>query len=130
MLTRCVQGAAECGQPLERARYCPGMTGQEFIELVAGSPLLLMSVFGLELATAYGIGRVHAPGLGGIAPWKYAYAVLVYAACVPGVLAALLTAYTILFLRGNLLEVNILRLFCPHRCDGHHALSDSSQRGL
>ena len=46
-------------------------------------------------------------------PWKYGYTVLVYVACAGGVVAALLTGYSLLFLHANLLAVNALVYFAP-----------------
>ncbi|MCB0346219.1 MAG: hypothetical protein KDD66_13965, partial [Bdellovibrionales bacterium] len=41
------------------------------------------------------------------------HSLLVYAACIPGILAAVLTAYSLFFLRANLLEANLLVYFLP-----------------
>ena len=46
-------------------------------------------------------------------PHKYVYAVIVYLACVPGIFAAVLTAYTFFFLQENLLMVNAAVYFLP-----------------
>lgn len=89
------------------------MTVQELIDLVGGEPLALVAALVGIVAVAFIVGMAHGPGRGTDAPWRYVYAVLVYAACVPGVLATLLTAYTVLFLRGSLLQVNVAVYFAP-----------------
>jgi len=55
----------------------------------------------------------HPRGGGGRGPWRFVYAALVYLACVPGVFAAVITAYSLLFVRENLLDVNPLIYFGP-----------------
>ncbi len=46
-------------------------------------------------------------------PHRYIYAGLIYLACVPGIFAAVLTAYSLFFIRANLLEVNFAIYFLP-----------------
>ena len=89
------------------------MTVQELIDQAVAHPFPIVGAFGGEIALAFLVGQIHGAGRGGAAPWKYVYAVLVYAACVPGVLATLLTAYTLFFLRADLLEVNVFVYFAP-----------------
>jgi hypothetical protein len=58
-------------------------------------------------------GLLHDRGRGGAGQWKYLYAVLVYLACVPGMFAGVLTAYTLFFSRENLLDTNPFVYFLP-----------------
>jgi hypothetical protein len=58
-------------------------------------------------------GAIHGRGNGGNAPWKYVYSLLVYAVCVPGLLACVLTGYQLFFQRADLLNVNIAVYFLP-----------------
>jgi hypothetical protein len=58
-------------------------------------------------------GLLHDRGQGSAAPWKYVYAILVYLACVPGMFAGVLTAYTLFFSRENLLDTNPFVYFLP-----------------
>lgn len=44
---------------------------------------------------------------------KYVMSFLVYAVCVPGILAFFLSLYTILFLRRSMLDVGIISYFVP-----------------
>ena len=89
------------------------MTFQEFIDAVTARPLPLAALLVGMVALAGLLGLVHGKGQGGTIPWRYVYTALVYAACVPGVFATLLTAYAILFLHQNLLAVNALVYFAP-----------------
>src|SRR5438552_10437787 len=59
------------------------------------------------------VGRLHDHGRGGAGPWKYLYAVVVYLACVPGMFAGVITAYTQFFSRENLLDTSLLVYFLP-----------------
>jgi hypothetical protein len=59
------------------------------------------------------VGVSHRDGEGRNAPWKFAYAALVYLACVPGIFAAVLTAYTVFFSKESLLDTNPLIYFLP-----------------
>ncbi len=48
------------------------------------------------------------------APWKYFYALLVYAACIPGIFAACLSVYLFLFQRGgSIFNVNLIAQVLP-----------------
>mgnify|MGYP003636276172 FL=1 len=44
---------------------------------------------------------------------KYLMSLLIYAVCVPGILALFLSLYTILFLRTSMLDVSIISYFLP-----------------
>jgi len=89
------------------------MTVREFIEMVDHRPLLAGLFLGLPPVMAFLCGRLHARGNGGAAPWKYIYSVLVYAVCVPGIFAVMLTAYTMFFSKENLLDASLLVYFAP-----------------
>jgi hypothetical protein len=56
---------------------------------------------------------MHQRGQGGRAPWKYIYSILVYLACVPGLFAGVLTAYTLFFTRENLLDASLVVYVAP-----------------
>ena len=58
-------------------------------------------------------GLLHAKETGGTAPWKYFYAVLVYAAVVPGMFSTVLVADAMLFTRESLLNVSLTVYFLP-----------------
>lgn len=50
---------------------------------------------------------------GASSPWKYLYAVLIFAVCVPGVFSVALSVYFFLFQRGNILNTNVLTQILP-----------------
>lgn len=89
------------------------MTTREFIQAVDRHPLILLAAFALPPLLAWACGRLHGKDGGSTTPWKYIYSVLVYAACVPGLFAAVLTAYALFFTRENLLDANLLVYFLP-----------------
>ena len=59
------------------------------------------------------LGLIHGEGKAQLAPWKYCYSVLVYCVCLPGIFAAVLCAYSMFFIRQNMLEVNLLVYVLP-----------------
>lgn len=89
------------------------MTGRELVALLGSNPTLLGIVLGAPLVVAAVLGFVHKRGNGGNAPWKYLYSVLIYAACIPGMLSAVLTGYTIFLSRENLMDQNVLVYVAP-----------------
>lgn len=89
------------------------MTIRELIDLAGQHPLALLVAFLGPPLAAWLLGLMHPRGQGGLAPWKYFSAVLVYLTCVPGMFAAVVTAYSLFFSRENLLDVNPLVSFLP-----------------
>lgn len=89
------------------------MTGRELVDLAGSSPLVLGSVLGVPPVVALVIGFVHTRGSGGNAPWKYVYSLVIYATCIPGMLSAVLTGYTIFLSRENLMDQNVLVYLAP-----------------
>lgn len=89
------------------------MTGRELLALVGSNPLVLAVVLGLPPLVALGMGFAHARDAGGQPPWKYVYSAVVYGTCVPGMLAAVLTASTLFMSRESLLDQNVLVYVLP-----------------
>jgi len=58
-------------------------------------------------------GQVVSRGKERLSPHKYVFAALIYLTCVPGIFAAVITAYSLFFLRENLLTVNYTVYFLP-----------------
>lgn len=46
-------------------------------------------------------------------PWNYIYSAVLHLVCIPGILSLLITLYTLLFLRHNLLMLNIATYYIP-----------------
>ncbi|NNF65951.1 MAG: hypothetical protein HKM98_00415 [Gammaproteobacteria bacterium] len=88
------------------------MTINELIAAAGQYPWIIVLVLGPLPVVAWALGRASA-GDATEAPWKTFYSVLVYAACVPGILASVLTAYSLFFTRANLLQVNVLIYILP-----------------
>ena len=89
------------------------MTTRELIQLAGQHSWTLVAVFVVPPVAAWLLGQMHERGRGGVAPWKYLYAGLVYLACVPGMFAGVITAYTLFISRENLLDANLLVYFLP-----------------
>ena len=89
------------------------MTTREFIEFTDQQSWLLAAVFAASPLAAWLCGRLHGRETGGKTPWKYLYSALVYLACVPGLFASVLTAYTLFFTHENLLDVSLLVYIVP-----------------
>jgi hypothetical protein len=89
------------------------MTVRELALMAGDYPWHVVSIFVTLPLLSLVVGLFHGQGEGGRGPWRYVYTLLVYAACVPGMFAAVLTAYTLFFTRENLLDVNLLVYLLP-----------------
>lgn len=89
------------------------MSIRDFLGWLDGHPLV--TVLALAAAPLLSLlwGLFHKPGMGALSPWKQGYSVLVYLACVPGMLAAVLVGYSLFFTRENLLDASVLSHFLP-----------------
>ena len=88
------------------------MSVNDLTALAGEHPLAVLAILGPLPLLAWLVGRMSGRE-GGRSPWKYLYSGLVYAACVPGILAAVLTAYSLFFVRADLLQVNLLVHLLP-----------------
>ena len=89
------------------------MTTRDLIYQADQHPVALAVALAAPPLFSMVVGWLHSRGQGGAEPWNYSYAVLVYLACVPGMFASVLTAYTLFFSRENLLDTNLLVYFLP-----------------
>jgi hypothetical protein len=89
------------------------MTGRELVTLVGSNPLLLAVVLGAPPIAALVAGPLHGAGKGASGAWKYLYSAVIYATCIPGMLAAVLTGYSLFLTRENVLDVNVLVYIAP-----------------
>ena len=89
------------------------MTARDLSDRADQHPVALAIALAAPPLFSLVVGRFHNRGQGGANPWNYVYAVLVYLACVPGMFAGVLTAYTLFFSRENLLDANLLVYFLP-----------------
>lgn len=89
------------------------MTIRDLIQFLGGHSWFLVIAFTALPLLTWLLRLAHGPGNGAGAPWKYAYSVLVYLACVPGMCSAVLTAYALFFRNENLLDANLLVYVLP-----------------
>jgi hypothetical protein len=89
------------------------MTIQELLHDLGRYPWALLGVFVSVPVLTWAAGRLHDREQGGATPWKYLYATLVYVSCIPGLFAAVVTAYAVFFTSANLLDVNALVYLLP-----------------
>ena len=89
------------------------MTPRQWIDLIATEPQWVGGFLAVLPVLALALGFAHRRGAGNDAPWKYLYSILVYAACIPGMLGAVLILYLLLFVGENLLDINALLTVAP-----------------
>lgn len=89
------------------------MTTRDILTALGQSPTLLALMLGVPPLLALLLGWLHPAGKGGRSPFKYGYSLAVYSACVIGMLALVVDAYTIFFTRENLLDANALVTIAP-----------------
>lgn len=89
------------------------MTLREFFDYLSEHPLAIIGYFLLIPIIALLAGWMGR-GAGHQSPWKYLYAVLVYAVCIPGIFSIALSLYLFLFERGgSILNTNLLTQVVP-----------------
>lgn len=89
------------------------VTVRDFIDLLSTNPWILVAVLLLPPLLTGIVGLLHGRADGAQTPWRYLYALLVYWTCIPGIFAAVLTAYSLFFVHENLLQANVLIYFLP-----------------
>lgn len=88
------------------------MTLNELIDHAGRDPLPIALLLTLPPALAL-LARLGGPDPTARSPRRYLFTALVYLAAIPGIMAAVLTAYLLFFLGANLLELNVLVFFAP-----------------
>jgi hypothetical protein len=78
------------------------MTLRDLLDWFGQYPLALAGIFLIPPLLVGIAGFAHGRGNGGESPWRYLYAVLIYLVSVPGMAAAVLTAYALIFASENL----------------------------
>jgi len=89
------------------------MTIQDLINLLNKHPLVLVTVFCAIPFGAFLSGVLQGDRKCSESKIKYLYSVLIYLSCIPGIFSAVLTAYSLFFLRADLLRVNFLVYILP-----------------
>ena len=88
------------------------MTLGELFRFLGENPTYITAYF-LMIPILALIANWISIGEGHQSPWKYLYAVLVFAACVPGVFSVGLSVYHFLFERGSIMNTNVLTQILP-----------------
>jgi hypothetical protein len=89
------------------------MTARELVMLASQYPWHLTAYFVVLPAASALMGIAHGRGRGNLSPWKYLYSLLIHLACVPGILASILTGYALFFTKENLLDANLVVYILP-----------------
>jgi hypothetical protein len=89
------------------------MTLEALFAAMSSAPLATLLVFLFPPLYAFVLRFLHGPGEGGLPPWRYLYAVLVYLTTIPGVFIAAVTAYLLLAQGTNLIKLDLLVFFLP-----------------
>lgn len=98
----------------ETPRTGKPMTIQALIaDLERIPPLYLLIAFLSPPLITWLFSLTHGQNAAMRSPLKYLYSGLVYLVCVPGILAGVLVAYSVFFIRQNLLTVNVFVYFLP-----------------
>jgi hypothetical protein len=88
------------------------MTLREFFDFLGDNPLIILAYFFFIPFTAWVAGLLGR-GEGHLSPWKYLYAALIYAVCIPGIFALTLSVYLFMFERGSVMNVDVLLQALP-----------------
>lgn len=87
------------------------MSLQELFAQVEANPAAVLAYFGAIPALAWLVGRLHPKGWVDAVPVRYAYTGLIYAACGPGIVAAVALADTLG--HGRLMQAGVLSELLP-----------------
>ena len=88
------------------------MTINDFIQFMDGTPVVPIFVVGLPVLS-FAAGRCHERKLQGPSPWCVVYSVAIYLSCAAGISAAVVTAYSLIFLKTNFLDMDLVMHVAP-----------------
>ena len=89
------------------------MTIEQLIEHLGSSPAAVAAVLLATPALAWLLLAAHGAGRGDLRPWRYAHAVLLHLAVLPGMLALLLLGYQLAVHPERLLSLDLLVYVLP-----------------
>lgn len=89
------------------------MTIRELVVALGEHPLVVLAVVCVPPVAVLLLRLLHGKGGGGRAPWRYGHALMAYAACIPGMFSTMLTAYSLLLAKENLLDQDALVYLAP-----------------
>lgn len=88
------------------------MTLGELLNFIGNNPLPAVGYFSVIPLTALLAGLISR-GAVYQSPWKYLYTALVYAVCIPGMFAFVLTVYQFIFGRRDIMNANVISQIMP-----------------
>lgn len=88
------------------------MTLRDFFALIGDNPTYVLFYFAM-LPFAALLGNWLGKGEGNLSPWKYLYATIIYAVCVPGIFSVTLSIYYFLFEKRSVLDADIYIQLLP-----------------
>jgi len=88
------------------------MTIQQFLNHISSDPFYWMLYLALLPFTAL-LFLLLAKNEGTKSPWKYAYSVLIYLSCIPGIFAFVFLAYRFIFENQQILNIDIYTQLLP-----------------
>lgn len=89
------------------------MTIQELIDLLGAYSEWILGIFAVPPAAAWVLGLLPVRRTGPLTFWDYAYSVIIYLVGIPGMISAVLIAYSLFIIRQSLLQVDFLVYFLP-----------------
>ena len=89
------------------------MTVRDLINMAGENWAIVLIALAAPPVAAFGVGLLVRRADSGIGSWRYLYSALVYVVCIPGMLAAVLTAYALFLTQQDLRDVNLLIYFGP-----------------
>lgn len=89
------------------------MTLREVFQSLSGHPLLLFVLLMAVPTGAFFVNSLSGTTAESIWKWRYAYAVLIYLACIPGIFAVTLNVYLFLFERQSVWDMNLMMQVLP-----------------
>jgi len=88
------------------------MTIQQFLTHISNDPFYWLVFMAMLPLTAL-LFLLVAKNEGAKSPWRYAYSVLVYLSCIPGIFALVLLVYRFIFENQQILNVDIYTQLLP-----------------
>ncbi len=89
------------------------MSAQAFFDLLGQYPLIILGYFVLMPLIAASLGVFEQDADGPRSLLDYIYSTLIYLVAMPGIISAVLIAYSLFIVRVNLLQVDFLIYFLP-----------------
>ena len=89
------------------------MTLRQLLEWFSQYPWVLAGLLLIPPLLVLILGFMHGRRRGGQSPWRYLYALLIYVASIPGMGAAVVTTYAMVFAHESLMDMNLMVSVLP-----------------